>query len=194
MRARLALLYAQLGARPRLLLLALWWVAVTSPVFDFVESYGTNLFQEVDASVDANGHVIVLACAATAAAAALAPAVFATARHHPTACHAAGTAAAAALIAALSRARHLWSAYVLWVLALAALQLQACVVQADTAHALADAQRGGAFAALALLSLLVQAILQVCALVLCKLQPFESRRNELRRSGPKTPASVFYIS
>ena len=64
----------QLRTRPELALYTFWWVCVSAPVLGFLDNYGTNLFEEIDRSVEWNGHAAAASALLMAAAALAAPA------------------------------------------------------------------------------------------------------------------------
>jgi Reduced folate carrier len=142
-------------------LLALWWVAMYCPVMIFVESYCTNLFQEVDASREYNGHVEAGASLFRAAAALLALPVRRLFRSHVAAAHAVWTAAVAAGVLIMARSTTLAAAYLLYWLVMSLLQLQLCVVQAHSAQLLPSSDYASLFSILTLFSLILQAAFQV---------------------------------
>ena len=146
---------------PLLATLALWWIAMYNPVYIFAQSYETNLFDEIDAASEWNGHVVAAASLLSAAAAATAPAVARAAARRAFAFHAGLTAAAAAALLALAAARSLLPAYVLYGAAVATMRLQLCIVQASAAAELGGGRYAQLFAVNALASLTLQSLAQV---------------------------------
>jgi Reduced folate carrier len=150
-----------LAAHPQLALLALWWAAMSGPVFAFVESYATNLFQEIDSASEWNGHAVAVSCAAMAAGAAVSTAAFPALQRRPAAFLTVSTGITAAALAALACVRTILPAYAVYVSVVALLQLQLCAVQAAAALALPSAEYGQLFAVLSLVTLVLQASAQV---------------------------------
>lgn len=152
----------RIAAEPRLQLLSLWWAAVYGPVLIFAESYITNVYQEVDASQEYNGHVDAVVALARIAGALCAPLLQPLAARRPWAAHGVWLAAAAGCVAAVAGSRSLLAAYVWYTAAVALLQLQLCVVQAESAAAVAGAEYTALFGLNQLATLLLQGAFQVC--------------------------------
>lgn len=154
----------RIAAEPRLQLLSFWWAAVYGPVFIFAESYITNVYEQVDAGQDYNGHVDAAAALARIAGALCAPLLQPLAAKRPGVAHGAWLAGAAACIAAIAGAGSLFAVYAWYIAAVALLQLQLCVVQAESAAAVAG-EYTALFGLNQLATLLLQAAFQVRALV-----------------------------
>eukprot|EP00892_Ulva_mutabilis_P005204 jgi/Ulvmu1/3055/UM015_0095.1 len=150
----------RVAADPRLLLLSVWWAAVYGPVLIFVESYITNVYEEVDATRDYNGHVDAAAALARIGGALCAPLLRPAAVRRPGAAHGVWLAVVAACIAALSRSGGLLAAYAWYVVVVTLLQAQVCVVQAESAAAVAGDDYSALFGLNQLATLLLQCVLQ----------------------------------
>ena len=123
---------------PALRLLSAWWV-LGALAGAYCENYGTNMFYEIDATADENGHVTFVTrslCCIAALAAIRAEAAVARAG---AGVYAAGTAGAGLALASLAGAQRLLSAYASYAAALTVLQFCTCVLYAQCAHALDDA-------------------------------------------------------
>jgi hypothetical protein len=152
----------QLRSHPRLGMLTLWWVTMQSPTFIFLQSYATNLFEDIDPKSEWNGHVTAASSVLMAGAALAAPRLFAAIKRHPSLFHVMACSVVATGVACLGLSRTVLQAYMLYSGVMALLQLQLCIVQADVAHELESGQYGGLFAVNALLSLILQSAAQVC--------------------------------
>lgn len=124
-----------------LALLSAWW-ALGSVAGFYTEDYGTNLFADIDARQEANGHVTFVTRLLCTAAALLVIRL-----ERPVAAtglwlYVAGTALAGVSIAGLASARGLGAAYAAYVAALTVLQFCTCALYAQCAHALDDAAAG----------------------------------------------------
>lgn len=153
----------RIAADPRLLLLSVWWATVYGPVLIFVESYITNVYEEVDSTQEHNGHVDAAAALARIVGALCAPVLQPVAARCPGAAHGLWLAVVAACVAGVARSGSLLAAYAGYVAAVALLQLQLCVVQAESAAAVAGADYTALFGVNQLATLLLQCALQVRA-------------------------------
>lgn len=125
-------------ASPQLRLLSCWW-ALGSVASTFTENYGTNLFDAIDSTMDANGHVTFVTRALCCLAALAAIRLEAHAAALGAGVYAAGIALAGCSIAGLATAPTLLNAYCSYAATLTVLQFCTCLLYAQCAHALDDA-------------------------------------------------------
>jgi hypothetical protein len=152
----------QLCQSRRLFMLVVWWITMQGPVLIFLESYGPNLFQEINPEWESNGHAIAASSMAMAVAAAAAPSIFQRARGQSYMLLVGTTLAAAVTILVLSVSQHVVVAYALNALAAALLRLQLCIVQGTASALLDGTEYASLFAVNAFLSLVLQSAFQVC--------------------------------
>jgi Reduced folate carrier len=145
---------------PRLALLATWWVTVVGPVMIFTESYCSNVFSEIDALVEHNGHVEAAAALARVAGAMVAPQLQPAAAARPAAAHASLLLVVAATLFGLAGSSTLGAAYVSYVAAMGLLQVQLCVVQTESALLVSPSDAAPLFGVLSLCTLLLQCAAQ----------------------------------
>lgn len=182
----------RIATDPQLQLLSLWWAAVYGPVLIFAESYITNVYQEVDASQEYNGHVDAVAALARIAGALCAPLLQPLAARRPGVAHGLWLAAAAVCVAAVAGSASLMAAYVWYTAAVALLQLQLCVVQAESAAAVAGAEYTALFGLNQLATLLLQGVFQVCCRSLERACPCVCMMLDVWRKG--TPSECMAAS